>query len=86
MEDVFSGEGSDELFAGFDYLKNLSIDALPQELLNITKALSNTALQRIDHTAFRKRLIARLPFLDPDVVTFALSIPPLYKINNRIEK
>lgn len=43
-EDVFYGEGSDELFAGFDYLKNLSIDALPQELLNITKALSNTAL------------------------------------------
>lgn len=86
VEDVFSGEGSDELFAGYDYLKNLSIDALPQELLNITKALSNTALQRVDRSAFGNGLIAHLPFLDPDVVTFALSIPPHYKINNGIEK
>ena len=45
VPEVFSGEGGDELFAGYDYLKSLNKDRLPQELRDITFSLHNTALQ-----------------------------------------
>ena len=45
---VFSGEGGDELFAGYDYLKKIPLEDLPTELIDITNQLHNTALQRVD--------------------------------------
>jgi len=48
---VLSGEGGDELFAGYDYIKTLDLEALPDELIDITNRLHNTALQRVDRSA-----------------------------------
>ena len=45
---VFSGEGGDELFAGYYYLYELSLDELPGEVVDITGRLHNTALQRVN--------------------------------------
>jgi len=45
---VFSGEGADELFAGYEYLKSLPLGSLSTELIEITNRLHNTALQRVD--------------------------------------
>ncbi|MBE0698454.1 MAG: asparagine synthase, partial [Anaerolineaceae bacterium] len=45
---VFSGEGVDELFAGYDYLKKLSLEELPRRLIEIICKLHNTALQGVD--------------------------------------
>lgn len=86
VEEIFSGESGDELFAGYDYLKFLPISELPQELLNITKALANTAFQRVDRSAYAFGVIPHLPFSDPEVVDYALQIPPELKIRDRIEK
>lgn len=86
VEDIFSGEGSDELFAGYEYLKTIPMDELPAELINITKALANTALQRVDRSSFGNGLIPHVPFMDPEVFEYALKIPPQFKINNGIEK
>ena len=80
---VLSGEGGDELFAGYSYLKELSASALPDELVDITKRLHNTALQRVDRCSKAHGLIAHVPFLDQDVVSFALSIPARYKLNRQ---
>jgi asparagine synthase (glutamine-hydrolysing) len=78
---VLSGEGGDELFAGYEYLKGLRPCKLQDELLDITGRLHNTALQRVDRCSMAHGLIAHVPFLDQDVVAYALRIPPRYKLN-----
>jgi len=78
---VLSGEGADELFAGYSYLKDLSPGALSNELLDIINRLHNTALQRVDRCSKAHGLIAHVPFLDQEVISLALSIPTRYKLN-----
>ena len=46
---LFSGEGGDELFAGYDYIKGLPRGP-PDELIDITSRLHNTALQRVNRS------------------------------------
>ncbi len=80
---AFSGEGGDELFAGYEYLKELEASQLPDELIDITGRLHNTALQRVDRCSKAHGLVAHVPFLDQDVVSFALTIPSRYKLNRK---
>lgn len=83
---VFSGEGGDELFAGYEYLKGLDPAALPDELIDITSRLHNTALQRVDRCASAHGTVAHVAFLDPDVLAYALQIPVAYKLRHGVEK
>lgn len=83
---VLSGEGGDELFAGYDYLKDIPPVLLREELIDIAGRLHNTALQRVDRSASAHGTVAHVPFLDPEVVAYAFSIPVEYKIRERVEK
>ncbi len=83
---VFSGEGADELFAGYEYLKRIPVGILAPLLRENIKELHNTALQRVDRCAGAHGLVAHLSYLDADVLDYALRIPARFKIVEGIEK
>ncbi|HOK53398.1 MAG TPA: asparagine synthase B [Armatimonadota bacterium] len=72
---VLSGEGADELFSGYHYLKEINRSELNQELLEITEALHNTNLQRCDRMTMAHGIEGRVPFLDVDLLRFSATIP-----------
>jgi len=86
VSEVFSGEGGDELFAGYEYLKSIPISKLDAELIDITGRLHNTALQRVDRSASAFGTTAHVIFTDPEVFEFALRIPKDLKLKDGIEK
>lgn len=81
VEAVLSGEGADELFAGYDYLKQIRPSELNDELVDITGRLHNTALQRVDRCSSAHGLKAFVPFLDSEVRKLAFSMGPDLKIH-----
>ncbi len=81
---VLTGEGADELYAGYRYLKDLP-DGKPlhTELVRITEGLHNLNLQRTDRMTMAHSLEGRVPYLDWEHVGFALSLPTHFKIHGR---
>ena len=85
---VLTGEGADELYAGYHYLRDLSGDALQAETVRITRALHNLNLQRTDRMTMAHALEGRVPYLDWGHVSFALGLPTDLKIHGteRVDK
>ncbi|MGE5528173.1 MAG: asparagine synthase-related protein [Patescibacteria group bacterium] len=73
---VLCGEGSDELFAGYDYLKSISAKELHGELQKLLEELPAGGLQRADRMAHAHGLEPRVPFMAWEVVSLARRMPP----------
>ncbi|MFF3489886.1 asparagine synthase (glutamine-hydrolyzing) [Streptomyces sp. NPDC002795] len=78
---VLTGEGADELFAGYGYYheRHAAPDELDAELRRTIGALHGLNLQRCDRVTMAHGLEARVPFLDRDVIAHAMSLPAQVK-------
>jgi len=91
---VLTGEGADELFAGYAYHHAYADRprALADELTRSLGTMHNINLQRVDRVTMAQGLEARTPFLDRDLIAFAQSVPASLKMRrdpetgNTIEK
>jgi asparagine synthase (glutamine-hydrolysing) len=79
---VLTGEGADELFAGYTYHHAYARKprALADEITRSLGAMHNINLQRVDRITMAQGLEARTPFLDRDLIDFAQSIPASLKM------
>ncbi len=87
---VLTGEGADELFTGYHYMKHFPFDLLNQEARRCIGNLHNINLQRADRMGMFFSLELRVPFLDVAMVDLSMKIPPSLKIREhngaKIEK
>lgn len=79
---VLTGEGADELFAGYAYHHDYAgrPRALADEITRSLGAMHNINLQRVDRITMAQGLEARTPYLDRDLIAFAQSIPAELKL------
>ncbi len=78
---MLSGEGSDEIFAGYSYLKKLSREKeIRAELFKLVNSLHHTGLQRVDRMNAAHGLECRLPYLKHSLVEFAMALPLEWKL------
>lgn len=85
---LYSGEGSDEIFAGYQYSKMApSIKALHEDGKRLLNELHFYDNLRTDRTTAAWGLEVRVPFLDKEFVQYSMSINPEFKMcNNKMEK
>ena len=80
---LFSGLGSDEIFAGysrFNESNNVLLDSL-----NLLQQIHENDIYRDDVLTMENEIELRLPYLDISVIKFVLGLPDEYKINFKTE-
>ena len=77
---VLTGEGADELFAGYHHLRELDVAALRDALVSGIETLHHLNLQRCDRVTMAHGLEARVPFLSRDMLAVAQRIPLEWKL------
>lgn len=78
---VLTGEGADEIFAGYEYQREIADpDELHAEVVRTIEGLHNLNLQRCDRVTMAHGLEARVPFLDREVIGFGVRLPAKWKV------
>ncbi len=81
---ALSGDGSDEIFSGYDMFKSAR-DPLSLTTYRVNN-LYRTDLQRVDRSSMVNSIEGRVPFLDKELMSFAMSLPMDLKIRDGVEK
>jgi len=82
---VLTGEGADEIFTGYHYMKHYPLEVLNKEAHRCLGNLHNINLQRADRMGMLFSLELRVPFLDTAMIDMAMKIPPELKIRESKE-
>jgi asparagine synthase (glutamine-hydrolysing) len=83
---VLTGDGSDELFGGYSMYHEVAPQTSRRLFLHKISNLCRTELQRVDRASMGHGVEARVPFLDPALVSLAMRIPPALKLRDGQEK
>ncbi|MFP4364432.1 MAG: asparagine synthase B [Spirochaetia bacterium] len=87
---VLTGEGADEIFSGYQYMKRFTGKSISDEGRKLLSTLHNINLQRADRMGMLFSLELRVPFLDEALMDLAMEIPGYMKIkdngSSKIEK
>ena len=83
---VLSGDGSDELFGGYDMYRQVGDDLRQRLFQHKIRNLSRTELQRVDRTSMGNGVETRVPFLDLALVRLAMRLPIGLKVRDGVEK
>ena len=78
---ILTGEGADELFAGYEYYRTITCPRqLCRELRRSVCSMHNINLQRVDRLTMAHSIEGRVPFLDLNLIRVAQSIAPELKL------
>jgi asparagine synthase (glutamine-hydrolysing) len=83
---MLSGQGADELFAGYKRYESMKPAELELALRKDLDNISENNLERDDAVTMANAVELRVPYLDREVVELALRIAPELKIHNGIRK
>ncbi len=86
VKTVFSGLGTEELFAGYERFKRVKKEEVNSECLSGILAMHERDLYRDAVVAKAHGISLRAPFLAPDLVAYALRIPAAYKLAGDMDK
>lgn len=78
LRSVMTGDGGDELFAGYSFFFELNKKQLDAELAELWSNMSFSSLPLAKSLGIE----VRIPFLDPEVKAFAMSLDSCLKVGN----
>lgn len=82
-----NGEGADELFGGYDFVKEVPTHLQDEIIWHSLSILHKTYLQMADRASMYTTLEARVPYLDKELIAYCLLLPPNARIcgeNNKV--
>jgi asparagine synthase (glutamine-hydrolysing) len=83
---ILSGQGADELFAGYKRYESLCPEDLEKALRTDLDNIAQNNLERDDAVTMANSVELRVPYLDKKVIELALRISPELKIHKGIRK
>lgn len=87
---LLSGEGGDEIFCGYTYLKNFPLKELFVRQMECLGFLHNNAALRLDRMNQCHGIRVVAPLISTTLLNYAMGIPPEYKLrpaeNQKVEK
>ena len=90
IEVLLSGEGGDEVFCGYLYLKDFPAEELFEQQMNCIGFLHNNASLRLDRMNLCNSVRVVTPLISGELLKYAIGIPAEYKQrpegNQKIEK
>jgi asparagine synthase (glutamine-hydrolysing) len=81
-----NGEGADELFGGYDFVREAPIHLQDDVIWHSLSIIHKTYLQMADRASMYATLEARVPYMDKDLIEFCLALPPHARVNTNNNK